>query len=70
MTLPLAPGFEWNDSTSIKWVNIRQIHVALRINFNDICVPLTFHHSPSSGQNSSLSNTLVFDQMTVQMLAC
>lgn len=33
-----------------------------RMACNDFDGPLTFHVAPSSGQNFSLSNTLIYDQ--------
>ncbi len=43
------------------------IHVSLRINCDDYGDPLTFHLASSSGQNFSLSNTLVYDQMLAKL---
>ncbi len=43
------------------------IHRAQKVNPNDFGDPLTFHLAPSSGQNFSLSNTLVCDQKPAKL---
>ncbi len=44
------------------------IHVSLRMNYNDLRDPLTFHMAPSSGQNLNSSNTLIYDQIPVKLM--
>ncbi len=50
LTFPLAPpwgshGLEWNVSTTIGWIgmNLIDIHVPLRMKYNNICNTLNFH---------------------------
>ncbi len=49
------------------WIAMKfglDVHVTLRLNFNDFDVLLTFHLAPSPGQKFMLSSILFFDRNT------
>ncbi len=61
-------GSEWNISTNIGMEFVADIHVPLRMNYNNFGDPLTFHLAPSSGPNFILSNTVVYDQIPAKLV--